>query len=57
VMKYYACLLLILCSTPVLAHTATLPHSHDVSPVPLLIGLGIIATALMCGKFYKRAIR
>ena len=56
-MKYYACLLLILCSTPVLAHTATLPHSHDVSPVPLLIGLGIVATALMCGKFYKRAIR
>ena len=56
-MKFFASRPLILCASPSLAHTTTLPHAHDVSPVPLLIGLGIIATALMCGKLYKRALR
>jgi hypothetical protein len=56
-MKYYAILLLILCATPALAHTTTLPHAHVASPVPLVIGVGIISTSLMFGKFYKRAIQ
>ena len=55
-MKFFASLPIILCASPILAHTTTLPHAHDVSPVPLLIGLGI-TTALMLGKFYKRVIR
>jgi hypothetical protein len=55
-MKFFASLPVILCASPILAHTTTLPHAHDVSPVPLLIGLGIITTALMFGKFYKRVI-
>ena len=56
-MKFFACLSVILCPSPILAHTTTFPHAHDVNPVPLLIGLGIITTALMFGKFYKRVIR
>lgn len=56
-MKFFTSLPVILCASPILAHTTILPHAHDVSPVPLLIGLGIMTTALMFGKFYKRAIR
>ena len=56
-MKFFASLPLILCASPMLAHTTTLPHAHDVSPVPLLIGLGIMITAFMFGIFYKRVIR
>ena len=56
-MKFFASLPVILCASPILAHTTTLPHAHDVSPVPLLIGLGIIITALRFNKFYKGVIR
>jgi len=56
-MKFFASLPAILCASPIIAHTTILPHAHGVSPVPLLIGLSIITTALMFGKFYKRVIR
>jgi hypothetical protein len=56
-MKFFASLPVILCASPILAHTATLQHANDVSPVPLLIGLGIVTTALVFSKFYKGVIR
>ena len=56
-MKFFASFLAILSASPIVAHTTTLPHAHDVSPVPLLIGLGIITTALVFSKFYKGVIR
>ena len=56
-MKFLASLPVVLCASPILAHTTTLPHAHDVSPVPLLIGLAIMTTAFMFGIFYKRVIR
>ena len=56
-MKYYISLIVILCAPPVLAHNTTLPHAHDASQVPLLLGLAFIITALIFGKFYKRAMQ
>ena len=56
-MKFFASLPVILCASPILAHTTALPHAHDVSPVPLFIGIGMITTGLMFGKFYKRVSR
>lgn len=55
-MKYIAPFF-VLIAAPVHAHSAMLPHAHEVSFTPLLAGLSVIALGGLSAFFYARSVK